>query len=157
MDDNSKVFKVACSTNNVWAAWLYSHSWKGYSSKTALSWADDSGWGREGEECRPCSSEGRPDGEADQAQCKTWRAHIWKQVPFLRWAWSQILAIDRNLKSSLLEAERYREEYREVAEILALLKVCKIHIWTTDTLLFWCLSDTSRNERVVWCVIIVSL
>merc|ERR1711928_241069 len=28
----------------------------------------------------------------------------------------------RNLKSSLLEAERYREEYREVAEILALLK-----------------------------------
>ena len=37
-------------------------------------------------------------------------------------------AIDRNLKSSLLEAERYREEYREVAEILALLKVCKIHI-----------------------------
>ena len=33
-------------------------------------------------------------------------------------------ALDRNLKSSLLEAERYREEYREVAEILALLKVC---------------------------------
>merc|ERR1712147_70886 len=29
---------------------------------------------------------------------------------------------NRNLKSSLLEAERYREEYREVAEILALLK-----------------------------------
>ena len=32
-------------------------------------------------------------------------------------------ALARNLKSSLLEAERYREEYREVAEILALLKV----------------------------------
>merc|ERR1711974_145086 len=29
---------------------------------------------------------------------------------------------NRNLKSPLLEAERYREEYREVAEILALLK-----------------------------------
>ena len=29
----------------------------------------------------------------------------------------------RNLKSQLLEAERYREEYREVAEILAMLKV----------------------------------
>merc|ERR1712179_563838 len=29
---------------------------------------------------------------------------------------------NRNLKSSLLEAERYREEYREVADILALLK-----------------------------------
>merc|ERR1711874_363165 len=29
---------------------------------------------------------------------------------------------NRNLKSSLLEAERYRGEYREVAEILALLK-----------------------------------
>ena len=29
----------------------------------------------------------------------------------------------RNLKSSLLEADRYREEYREVAEIYALIKV----------------------------------
>ena len=31
--------------------------------------------------------------------------------------------IIRNLKTALLEAERYREEFREVAELLALLKV----------------------------------
>jgi len=34
----------------------------------------------------------------------------------------ELTSENRNLKSSLLEAERYREEYREVAEILALLK-----------------------------------
>ena len=43
---------------------------------------------------------------------------------FHHWVWES-LAANRNLKSSLLEAERYREEYREVAEILALLKVIK--------------------------------
>merc|ERR1719290_738991 len=34
----------------------------------------------------------------------------------------ELTSENRNLKSSLLEAERYREEYREVADILALLK-----------------------------------
>merc|ERR1712179_14541 len=34
----------------------------------------------------------------------------------------ELTSENRNLKSSLLEAERYRQEYREVAEILALLK-----------------------------------
>ena len=63
------------------------------------------------------------------------------------WARSQLPAVDRNLKSSLLEAERYREEYREVAEILALLKVYKIHIWTKDKWFFWCFLDTSSNQK----------
>ena len=61
---------------------------------------------------------------------------------FHHWVWES-LAANRNLKSSLLEAERYREEYREVAEILALLKVIK-NI-KRCRLFFCCLFGTARS------------
>ena len=61
---------------------------------------------------------------------------------FHHWV-SESLAANRNLKSSLLEAERYREEYREVAEILALLKVIK-NIKRCGPF-FCCLFGTARS------------
>merc|ERR1712002_671589 len=36
--------------------------------------------------------------------------------------WEALVADNRNLKSSLLDAERYKEEYREESEIVAMLK-----------------------------------
>ena len=50
----------------------------------------------------------------------------------------------RNLKSQLLEAERYREEYREVAEILAMLKVGR-------HLSIWASKETKKAEVNPFC------